>query len=114
MASPSTTPPLHILRGLLRFTKSSNALAPGGRNDTMNATQRHIISQYRMAQKMTLEKSLPLRKVAFDFYQLRKDLKERARLHELDSGAESQLSPKELSRLAAARAGLQLPEEYKS
>jgi hypothetical protein len=37
------------------------------------------------------------------------DLKERARLHELDQGADEKLSPKELSRRAAARAGLQLP-----
>jgi hypothetical protein len=30
-------------------------------------------------------------------------------LYELDAGAEKKLSPKEMSRRAAARAGLQLP-----
>ncbi len=49
--------------------------------------------------------------MAYNFHILKKDLKERGRLHELDGGAEVKLSPKELSRRAAARAGLQLPEE---
>lgn len=47
--------------------------------------------------------------MAYDFYTLQADLFERARLHELDAGADVKLSPKELSRRAAARAGLQLP-----
>lgn len=50
-----------------------------------------------------------LRTMAYDFYTLQSDLAERARLHELDAGADVKLSPKELSRRAAARAGLQLP-----
>ena len=50
------------------------------------------------------------RRIAYDFFILRKDLTERARLHELDQGADEKLSPKELSRRAAARAGLQLPK----
>ena len=52
----------------------------------------------------------PLRNMAHDFYVLQSDLAERARLHELDAGADIKLSPKELSRRAAARAGLQLPD----
>jgi hypothetical protein len=53
-----------------------------------------------------------LRKVAYDFYTLQKDLAERARLYEMDMGAEKVLSPKQLSQRAAARSGLQLPIPY--
>jgi hypothetical protein len=45
-----------------------------------------------------------------DFHRLRSDLAERARLQEMDTGAEEVLTPKEMSRRAAARAGLQLPK----
>lgn len=41
---------------------------------------------------------------------LKADLVERARLHEIDAGADTKLSPMELSKRAAARAGLQLPK----
>jgi len=51
-----------------------------------------------------------LRKIAYDYLNLKQDLTERGRLHDLDAGAEEKLSPKELSRRAAARAGLQLPK----
>lgn len=44
-----------------------------------------------------------------NYVQLLRDLAERERLYQLDAGAEQTLSPKELSRRAAARAGLQLP-----
>ena len=56
------------------------------------------------------EKVEALRKMAFEYYTLREDIAERSRLHELDTGAEVQLSAKEMSRRAAARAGLQLPD----
>jgi len=49
--------------------------------------------------------------VLANYYQLLRDVRERGRLYELDSGAEVVLSPKEMSRRAAARAGLQLPLE---
>jgi hypothetical protein len=45
-----------------------------------------------------------------DFHRLRSDLAELARLHEIDTGAEEVLTPKEMSRRAAARAGLQMPK----
>lgn len=48
-------------------------------------------------------------KLAYEYYTLRNDLAERSRLQQLDRGADVQLSPRELSRRAAARAGLQLP-----
>ena len=59
---------------------------------------------------LPIEMATPQRNMAYDFYVLQSDLAERARLHELDAGADVKLSPKELSRRAAARAGLQLPD----
>jgi hypothetical protein len=50
--------------------------------------------------------------MATEYCKLRNDIAERSRLHQLDTGAEMQLSAKELSRRAAARAGLQLPDLY--
>lgn len=42
-------------------------------------------------------------------YALQHDLHERAQLYAIDTGAENQLDAREMSRRAAARAGLQLP-----
>jgi len=72
-----------------------------------------VLQQYKLYKDLspTSIKAVQLRKMAFDYSKLKQDLKERGRLHELDGGAEIKLSPKELSRRAAARAGLQLPEE---
>jgi hypothetical protein len=47
--------------------------------------------------------------MAGTFHQLQLDLAERGRLYSLDTGAELVLTPKEISRRAAARAGLMLP-----
>jgi hypothetical protein len=69
------------------------------------------MNQYRISQNETsAEKIDDLRKFAYEYYTLREEIAERSRLHALDSGAEVQLSPRELSRRAAARAGLQLPD----
>jgi hypothetical protein len=54
--------------------------------------------------------SSELHKFGGYYQKLLDDLKERKRLLDLDTGAEQVLTPKELSRRAAARAGLQLPE----
>ena len=112
MASAST-PPLHVLRGILRMMKQSKPSLPP-EPPTTNAAQltlhQHIISQYRQAQTIPHQKAGIQRKIAYDFFTLKRDLQERARLHELDQGADEKLSPRELSRRAAARAGLQLPE----
>ena len=51
-----------------------------------------------------------LRKIAYDYMKLKDDISERDRLYKIDTGAEVQLSPRELSRRAAARTGLQLPQ----
>lgn len=49
------------------------------------------------------------RTLAVQYYNLQLDLKERQRLYQLDRGADEQLSVHEVTRRAAARAGLQLP-----
>ena len=109
MMSSKTTPPIHVLRGILRLLKVKAEIAQS--NTTMPATQRYILDQYR-ANKLieSPDKVQQLRQLAFDYYSLQKDIEERGRLYELDAGAEEKLTPKELSRRAAARAGLQLPE----
>ena len=121
--SSASTPPLHVLRGILRLVKKSapsksstapvatTAVQPGS-SQPANAQvtlRQHIISQYRLCRSLPPPKVDIQQQIAYDFYILKKDLKERARLHELDQGADEKLSPKELSRRAAARAGLQLP-----
>lgn len=68
------------------------------------------MSQYRQDQSLPPGKAKIQRKIAYDYFILKGDLTERARLHDLDQGADEKLSGKELSRRAAARAGLQLPK----
>ncbi|KAL3804881.1 hypothetical protein HJC23_006653 [Cyclotella cryptica] len=104
----TSSPPLHVLRGILRHLKKT---LPPSSTPTNDLTLReHILSQYRASRDLPPEKSSALRAMAYDYYVLKTDLAERARLHELDAGADVKLSPKELSRRAAARAGLQLPK----
>ncbi|KAL9183514.1 hypothetical protein ACHAXT_004370 [Thalassiosira profunda] len=119
----TSTPPLHVLRGILRLAKS----APPKPSATASATaesasasslppnddlpfQRRVISQYRQNISLSPHEARVQRQIAYDYWILKQDLAERARLHELDQGADEKLSPKELSRRAAARAGLQLPK----
>eukprot|EP01083_Nonionella_stella_P108091 313939_1 len=118
----SRTPPLHVLRGIIRHLRStptqkmpiSRSPPVAGIEASSDQLQSpligHVISQYRAAQSASSPESDKLRKMAYDFLALKDDLAERARLHELDGGAEVKLSPMEMSRRAAARAGLQLPE----
>lgn len=116
----ATTPPIHILRGILRHIKktapsSSTAAAATSSSQSSSSgnelsLSQHVISQYRQSISATPQQAQHLRKVAYDYLNLKKDLTERGRLHELDSGADVKLSPRELSRRAAARAGLQLPK----
>lgn len=124
MTATTTTklPPLHLLRGILRKLKVP-ATAVRGESTQKSAAatspmQTFVLSQYRAFQQAEtattamspLAKRNDLQKVAMDYYALRQALAERTRLHELDAGAEVQLSAKEMSRRAAARAGLQLPD----
>ena len=107
--SASTTQPLHVLRGILRQLKKSSPPASQSSSSNEPNLRQYIISQYRASTTLPIEKAAKLRVMALDFYKLQTDLSERARLHELDAGADVKLTPKELSRRAAARAGLQLP-----
>ena len=122
--SAATTPPLHVLRGILRCIKTSpssalsasasSAISPAASTVATNNNQltihQHIITQYRESKSLPPKEATRQRQIAYHYYILKQDLTERARLHELDQGADEKLSPKELSRRAAARAGLQLPK----
>ena len=93
---------------------ATTAVQPGSTHVQPTKAQatlrQHIIAQYRLCRSLPPTKVDMQKQIAYDYYILKRDLKERARLHELDQGADEKLSPKELSRRAAARAGLQLPE----
>eukprot|EP00956_Cyclotella_meneghiniana_P013699 scaffold19976_cov28-Cyclotella_meneghiniana.AAC.1 len=105
----SSTPPLHVLRGILRQLKKTSPSSSS--SNTSSSSLRHqILSQYRTSQNTPPPKADTLRIMAYEYLTLQTNLIERARLHELDAGADVKLSPRELSRRAAARAGLQLPE----
>lgn len=125
--SAATTPPLHVLRGILRHMKkttvaletngaaatTANASSPQSTNNSSSnelSLHQHVISQYKQSITASPQQAEHLRKIAYDYLNLKNDLAERGRLHELDAGADTQLSGMELSRRAAARAGLQLPK----
>lgn len=77
----------------------------------MNETQQMLMDQYRQTQNETCkEQQKQLRLMAVHYHNLKQDLAERNRLYKLDTGAEKQLGGREMSRRAAARAGLQLPK----
>lgn len=115
-------PPLHVLRGILRHlktvatstttaSKTTTTTTDIAKTFALNPMQSYVLSQYRACQSETLPLRIEERqKFAFEYYTLRQDIAERSRLHELDRGAEVQLSAKEMSRRAAARAGLLLPD----
>lgn len=113
---------LHVLRGILRLLKTPNLpaeLLRKGPVPRMNPGRAFCLEQYRNQQANDAnndddeekERRKLLSSMAVNYHQLLTDLAERARLYELDTGAEVILSPKEMSRRAAARAGLQLPEQ---
>ena len=112
----ATIPPIHVLRGILRHIKKTAAVeaATSSLQSTSSGNElslhQHVISQYRQSISATPQQAQHLRKIAYDYLNLKQDLTERGRLHELDAGADVKLSPHELSRRAAARAGLQLPK----
>ena len=115
--------PHHVMRGILRLLKSpplpkellrkeegatSSTTAVG----RYNAVQQFVLEQYRQHQHdlPTSAESVLRRQNALNYYHMKCDLVERGRLYKLDTGAEVQLSGTEMSRRAAARAGLQLPK----
>jgi hypothetical protein len=123
---------LYILRGILRLLKTPTlterlaAKAPprAEHQSQLNAQQKFVLETYRKhlnPQQSSHESSnqpsskvstQSLQTMAFNYYQMQRDLKERALLYEMDTGAEVVLTPREMSRRAAARSGLQMPEEY--
>ena len=109
MSASNSLPPLHVLRRILRQLKVKTDLVDN--TITPSGTRKYVLSQYRLyGPETSPEKLQELQKLAYEYYTLRADIAERSRLHHLDSGAEVQLSAKEMSRRAAARAGLQLPD----
>jgi hypothetical protein len=114
---PPKTPPLHVLRGILRLSKSpplSKELAskgPPADNNATNAMQRFVLDRYRQHQTETCPKTrVLLQDMSLNYLHMKQDLLERGRLYNLDTGAENQLSGTEMSRRAAARSGLQMPQ----
>jgi len=109
----AATQPLHVLRGILRRLKNkTGAYKDNNANNTsLSPMQHYVLKQHRASIAETCpEKIDAIRQIGVDYFSLQQNIAERSRLHELDAGAEVQLSPKELSRRAAARAGLQLPD----
>ena len=77
-----------------------------------NSSTAYLMSQYRQSAAVSDKKEeVAMRKRVFEYFQLRWSIAERAKLYALDAGAEKVLTPKEISRRAAARAGLLLPKE---
>jgi hypothetical protein len=128
--------PIHVLRGIYRLLKTPNlsesltenaiskGLVQAGSKRRSNASTAYLMQQYRLSLAATTASGgggsssnkagdhtvSELRQRALDFYNLKADLAKRAELLKLDTGADQVLTPRELSRRAAARAGLQLPE----
>mmetsp|Transcript_56659 Transcript_56659/g.64229 ORF Transcript_56659/g.64229 Transcript_56659/m.64229 type:complete len:131 (+) Transcript_56659:116-508(+) len=123
--SASNIRPDHVLRGILRRLRINKADLPKTssllqmNNDTLSATRNYVLNRYRdsrsdddnnnnnTANKNQNHHNLSL---AYEYMTLLQNIDERKRLQQLDSGVEKKLSPKEMSRRAAARAGLRLPE----
>jgi hypothetical protein len=117
MSLSATTPPLHVLRGLLRRLRTP-PLAPDLakrqqllEHHRISPTATYVLEQYRAnvnsADPLLKQK---LRKMAVDAARLADALSERKKLYAMDAGAEEQLTGTELTRRAAARAGLLPPD----
>jgi len=99
-------PPKHLLRRLLRRLKTPK-LSPTLQRKQGKNKETH--QRWNAVQSFVL-KQKGNQALGEEFLRLHEDLAERERLYKLDSGAEQVLTPKEQSRRAAARAGLQLPK----
>lgn len=118
MTLSAKTPPLHVLRGLLRRLRTP-PLAPDLakrqqqqlEHHRISPTATYVLEQYRAnvnsADPVQKQK---FRKMAVDAARLADALSERKKLYDMDAGAEVQLSGPELTRRAAARAGLLPPD----
>lgn len=119
MSASSKIPAKHVLRGILRRLQAHKANLPEAQRPPpgSSATMNYVLDRYRsdreqqQQQKSANEaRNQELHKLAYEYMILRQDIDERSRLQQLDTGAENQLSPREMSRRAAARAGLELPK----
>lgn len=112
MSASTKIPAVHVLRGILRKLKVNAKELPTIQQQEhvasriRSAPSAHVLDRYRSDEG---GKPQEMRKLAYEYMLLRQDIDERCRLQRLDTGAEKQLSPKEMSRRAAARAGLELP-----
>jgi hypothetical protein len=122
--SSSNIPP--VLRGILRrlrVNKTDHLSKPSSSqiidNDTTSATRKYVLNWYRResvdhndnnANNNNKGEEKLHKLLANEYLSLRENIDERTRLQQLDAGAEKQFSPKEMSRRAAARAGLQMPD----
>lgn len=133
------TPVMHVSKDIVKkrtpdivasvTTEAATTNATNHSKSRSNASTRFLIQQYRKAslsssttpQTTTTEVNHSAaihqqqiqQRFATELYLLRQDIHQRGELYLMDTGADQQLSPHELSRRAAARAGLQLPEQYK-
>mmetsp|Transcript_27538 Transcript_27538/g.40684 ORF Transcript_27538/g.40684 Transcript_27538/m.40684 type:complete len:108 (+) Transcript_27538:115-438(+) len=97
----STKAPRHAIRSILQRLRNNIPLAGG---DTSAPVRKFVLDKSRRTTSGA--------EFAKNYDQLLHDLQERQRLLKIDTGAENKLSPKEMSRRAAARAGLALPDLY--
>jgi hypothetical protein len=122
MSASSKIPAKHVLRGIMRRLKVNKAELPASQQieSGSSSTINYVMERYRSDRQhqsseattnaASATRDQELRKMAYEYMILRQDIDERTRLQRLDTGAENQLTPYEMSRRAAARAGLQLPE----
>ena len=111
----TATKPIHVLRSLLRQLKTGlpkdATAAAQATTTTSGPTQAFVLEQYRAHQRIECQNEASrLRQLAAEFLVLRSDINAREHLYDLDASAETVLSPQEMSRRAAARAGLALPD----
>ena len=129
MSASSKIPAKHVLRSILRSLRVNTAELPAAQQQQpqpgSRSTIKYVLDQYRSDKDERNEsndttenvvttantlRDQELRKMAYEYMILRRDIEERSRLQKLDTGAENKLSPREMSRRAAARAGLELPK----
>mmetsp|Transcript_26051 Transcript_26051/g.39431 ORF Transcript_26051/g.39431 Transcript_26051/m.39431 type:complete len:112 (+) Transcript_26051:29-364(+) len=101
-SSSASKAPRHVVRSILQRLRNKVELVQGG--DTSAPVRQFVLEKSRTAA------AAQWTEFGQHYNQLLGDLQERKRLFKLDTSAENQLSPKEMSRRAAARAGLQLPK----
>ena len=113
LQTPSLEPHLQAKAVAMEQTATATATATT-KSSRYNAIQSYVLESIREGMKNKNSSSSKNsnsnpRLVLQRFHELQKDLHARAELYAIDTGAENQLDAREMSRRAAARAGLQLP-----